>query len=110
MGKQAEAHKAVFGFKIIDGKINPPVYDLPDCIKERIAYFSECAEDGLSFFGCLDCILAIDEERSKQQFALGAAKPWLDMTEEAYQWFSEMGAPGEMLIAVDLLYGLRSSE
>ncbi|MGM0175724.1 hypothetical protein [Enterococcus sp. DIV0800] len=110
MDKMIEAHKAVFGFEIIDGKIRPPKYTLPKAVKERIRYIGEEAENGMTFLGCLNCILAYDEEKSRKEFLLGSSKEWLPLTDEAKRWFDETGTPGEMLVAIELLYGLRNEE
>ncbi|MGM0169883.1 hypothetical protein IGI39_004906 [Enterococcus sp. AZ135] len=108
MDELIKAHNAVFGFEIVDGKIEPPKYNLPKAVEDRINYFGKQSEDGLSFFGCISAILAYDDEECKKQYQLGAVEEWLPMTEEARQWFNQMGTPGEMLVVVKLLYGLRS--
>lgn len=109
MDELIKAHNAVFGFEIVDGKIEPPKYDLPKAVEERINYFAKQSEDGLSFFGCLSMILAYDEEECKKQYLLGSTQEWLPMTEEAKRWFDQMETPGEMLVVVKLLYGLRKN-
>lgn len=110
MDKMIEAHNAVFGFEIIEGKIRPPKYQLPILVKERIKYIGEESENGMTFLGCMNCIMAYDEEQSKKDFILGASKEWLPLNKEVKQWFDETGTPGEMLVALELLYGLRNEE
>ncbi|EOH94816.1 hypothetical protein [Enterococcus pallens] len=110
MNTMIEAHNAVHGFEIIDGKIQPPKYDLPDFINERVEYFGKYSEEGMSFYGCLSAILAYDEEECKKQFQLGASGDWMPISAEVREWFDHMGTPGEMLITVKLLYGLRPTE
>lgn len=110
MEKMIEAHKAVFGFEIVDGKVAPPKYDLPKCMKERIAYIGSESENGMSFLGCINCIFAYDEEESKKDFQLGASKEWLPVSQEVRKWIDETGTPGEMLVALELLYGLRPTK
>lgn len=110
MNELIKAHNAVFGFEIVDGKIEPPKYDLPNAVKERIEYFGKQSEDGLSFFGCLSAILAYDEEECEKQYKLGATENWLPLTAEVKNWFNKMGTPGEMLVVVKLLYGLRGEQ
>lgn len=110
MEKMLEAHKAVFGFEIVDGKIKTPKYKLPAAVKERIQYIGEESVNGMTFLGCMNCILAYDETSSKKEFLLGASKEWLPVTAEVRRWFDETGTPGEMLVAVELLYGLRTDD
>lgn len=110
MDKMIEAHNAVHGFEIVNGKIEPPKYDLPDFIIERINYFAKHSGEGLTFYGCLSSILAYDEEECKKQYQLGAPDEWLPVSDEVKDWFYKMGVPGEMLVTVKLLYGLRPTK
>lgn len=70
-------------------RIDPPDRELPPSVIERINYFSKYAEDGLTFYGCLSCILAYDEEKEMQQFRLGSSAEWLPLTEEFIKWRDE---------------------
>lgn len=110
MDKMIEAHDAVFGFEIVEGKIKTPKYKLPAAVKERIKYIGEESENGMTFLGCMNCVLAYDEESCKKEFLLGASKEWLPVTDEVRRWFDETGTSGEMLVAVELLYGLRAED
>lgn len=109
MDELIEANKAVYGFEIVDGKIEVPKYDLPEAVKERIEYFAKQSEDGLSFYGCLSSILAYNEDECKEQYQLGATEEWLPVSDEFRNWIDRMGTPGEMLVVVKMLYGLRQT-
>lgn len=101
----------IFKFTIIeeDGKnrVKTPQMDLPETVKERIEFFGKYAEDGLSFLGCIDLIMAEDEEKSKKEFEIGAYEEYLPVTEEFKQWRDDpfLFSLHQMEIAVALMYG-----
>ncbi|MGG5359360.1 hypothetical protein [Enterococcus sp. DIV0240a] len=102
----------VYGFKIVeeDGKneIQSPRMDLPECVKERIKFFGKYSEDGLSFSGCIELIMAEDEEKAKKEFESGAYEDYLPASEEFKQWRDEIALRNlhQMEIAVALIYGM----
>lgn len=110
--KLLKALNNIFKFTIIekDGKnrVQAPQMDLPETVKERIKFFGKYSEDGLSFLGCIDLILAEDEEKSKKDFEIGAYEEYLPATEEFKQWRDEPGLHSlhQMEIAVALMYGM----
>ncbi len=101
----------VYGFKIVEengeNKIQSPKMDLPDCVKERIKFFGKYSEDGLNFSGCIDLIMAEDEEKAKKEFEIGAYEDYLSASEEFKQWRDEIALHNlhQMEIAVALIYG-----
>lgn len=97
--KLSKAFNNIFKFTIIEkdgeNRVQAPQMDLPESVKERIKFFGKYSEDGLSFLGCIDLILAEDEE-------------YLPATEEFKQWRDEPGLHSlhQMEIAVALMYGM----
>lgn len=110
--KLLKAMNNIFKFTIIDddgkNKVQAPQMDLPESVKERIKFFGKYSEDGLSFLGCIDLILAEDEEKCKKDFEIGAYEEYLPATEEFKQWRDEPGLHSlhQMEIAVALMYGM----
>ncbi|WP_249274445.1 hypothetical protein [Candidatus Enterococcus clewellii] len=104
-----QSMKNIYGFQIVeeDGKqsIKLPEAVMPEFVKERIRFFTKYREDGMNFFGCLNCILAYDEEEWKKEFAFGAYEEWLPVTEEFKQWRDTYHADRGGEVAVAILYG-----
>ncbi|MCD5190677.1 hypothetical protein IV460_11140 [Enterococcus casseliflavus] len=109
--KLSKAVNNVYKFTIIEedgkNKIQPPQMDLPESVKERIKFFGKYAEDGLSFLGCINLILAEDEEKCKKDFEIGAYEEYLPATEEFKEWRDDLAVRSlhQMEIAVALIYG-----
>ncbi|EHM3061042.1 hypothetical protein KGA00_001691 [Enterococcus faecalis] len=113
MNNQIEtAMNNIYKFTIVEengkNKVHTPKMDLPECVKERIKFFGKYAEDGLSFLGCIELIMAEDEAKLKQDFEIGAYEDYLPASEEFKQWRDEIGLRSlhQMEIAVSLIYGL----
>nr|DAJ11194.1 MAG TPA: hypothetical protein [Caudoviricetes sp.] len=110
--KLTKAMNNIFKFTIIDddgkNKVQAPQMDLPKSVRERIKFFGKYAEDGLSFLGCINLILAEDEEQCKKDFEIGAYEEYLPATEEFKQWRDEpsLHSLHQMEIAVALMYGI----
>lgn len=106
--KQSMAN--INGFSIIeeDGKqkVKAPDMVLPQYAIDRIKFFRKYMEDGLSFYGCLNFILAYDEQESQKEFGYGAYEEWVPVTEEFKNWRDEYFAKRDAEIAVALLYGM----
>lgn len=104
-----QSYKNVYGFEIVNengvDKIQPPEAIMPECVKERIRFFTKYREDGMSFYGCLNCILAYDEEEWKKDFDFGAYEDWLPVTEEFEKWRDTYFADRAAEVAVAILYG-----
>lgn len=89
-------------------KVRAPKMDLPEFVKERINFFGKYSEDGLSFLGCIDLIMAEDEEKAKKEFEIGSYEDYLPASEEFKQWRDEIALRNlhQMEIAVALIYGV----
>lgn len=94
----------IYKFEIENGKVKPPVIDFPEFVRERINFFAKYIDDGLTFIGCLNFILAYDEEEQKKEFDFGAYEDWMPATEEFKLW-REVTSLRQMEIAVALMYG-----
>ncbi|EGO9191823.1 hypothetical protein DUY54_06055 [Enterococcus faecalis] len=113
MSKQIEtAMNNIYKFTIVEengkNKVSTPKLDLPEFVKERIKFFGKYAEGGLSFLGCLEMIMAEDEEKAKQDFEFGSYEDYLPASEKFKQWRDEIGLYSlhQMEIAIALIYGL----
>lgn len=113
MNKQiSTAMNNVYKFTIFEengkNRVRAPKMDLPECVKERIKFFGKYSEDGLSFLGCMDLIMAEDEDKAKKEFEIGAYEDYLPASEEFKQWRDEIALRNlhQMEIAVALIYGM----
>lgn len=113
MNKQiSTAMNNIYKFTIFEengkSRVHAPKMDLPECVKERIKFFGKYSEDGLSFSGCIDLIMAEDEEKAKKEFEIGAYEDYLPASEEFKQWRDEIALRNlhQMEIAVALIYGV----
>ena len=93
----------IYGFKVEDGKVQPPSFELPDYVWERVKFFTKYFEDGMTFYGCLNLVLAYEEEDCKQKFLFGATEEWLPVSEDFKKWRDEY-AMREMELAAVILY------
>ncbi|MGM0074380.1 hypothetical protein [Enterococcus diestrammenae] len=100
MGK---TFKNIFGWTVDGEQVIPPKFSFPDCVWDRVSYFSEGFEYGLTYSGCLSLVLAYDEDDCKKKFDLGDPRPWFPVTQEFKQW-RDAHALREMEIAAVLLY------
>ena len=102
LGKQVNS---VYGWKSVDGKVVPPQFKLPAAVIERVNFFGEQMEDGLTLLGALNLIFAYDEERSKADCELGGE--WLQVSDEFKKWrgnhFNEFK---EHQVALALIFGI----
>lgn len=113
MNKQiSTAMNNIYKFTIFEengkNRVHAPKMDLPEYVKERIKFFGKYSEDGLSFLGCIDLIMAEDEEKAKKEFEIGAYEDYLPASEEFKQWRDEIALRSlhQMEIAVALIYGM----
>ena len=105
-----QSFKNISNFTVVerDGeyKVKPPKAIMPTCAKERIFFVRKCIDNGLSFLGGLNMVLAYDEEESRKDFIIGwLPGDWIPVTEEFKQWRDEPCVFREAEIAVALLYG-----
>ena len=104
-----QSFKNIWGFTIVEEngeqKIKAPEAIMPEAVKERIRFFTKYREDGMNFHGCLNCILAFDEELQKKEFAFGAYEDWLPLTQEFIEWRDTYFADRSGEVATAILYG-----
>lgn len=99
----------VYKWQIKGDKVQPPKMDLPKCVIERIEFFQDQIDDGLTYYGALTAVLAINEEQTKHDIELGGE--WLPVSDEFRKWLHGEGIDQiysdyrEMMIAVALIYG-----
>ncbi|MEX2803829.1 hypothetical protein AB3329_01745 [Streptococcus sp. H31] len=92
----------IYGWSVDGGKINPPKHNFPVKVKERIDYFAEMMEEGLTLMGALSCIFG---EEAPDGYGVFASKDWLPKDDEFKEWHtSALGFP-QMEVAVYLIYG-----
>ncbi|CJH68873.1 hypothetical protein [Streptococcus pneumoniae] len=92
----------VYNWTVEDGRPKPPKQDLPQVVKDRVDYFWEMAEDGMTFMGAMECIFA-DEKPT--DYDLGATKGWLPKSKEFDDWIGYSPSMAQVVIAVYLIYG-----
>ncbi len=91
------------------GKIHPPKMDLPKAVKERLEFFLDQTDFGLTYLGCLEAVLAYDEEKVKKEIEMGG--DWLPVSKEFKEWRDGTGSElpyhssKEQIIALALIYG-----
>lgn len=92
----------VYGWSVQNGKPTPPKQELPQAVKDRVGYFREMVEDGLTFLGVMECIFG--DEKPKD-YDLGATKEWLPKSKEFNDWVGYSQNMAQSVIAVYLIYG-----
>ncbi|MCU0082463.1 hypothetical protein [Streptococcus danieliae] len=92
----------IYGWTTNGHEAVPPIHDFPIEVKERVDYFADLTDDGLTFLGILDCIFS---EEKTEGYDFGASKPWLPMTEGFKEWVNCLHSLAQMEVAVYLLYG-----
>lgn len=75
--------KGTFGWSVEDGNPIPPVHTFPKTVKERVDYFIDMMEDGLTFLGCLTFVFS---DEKPEDYDFGATKDWLPKSEEFKEW------------------------
>ena len=92
----------VYRWTVKDGKVVPPVHIFPKEVKERIDYFWEMAEDGMTFMGAMECIFA-DEKPADYDW--GASKDWLPKSKAFSDWANQLPGMSQLEVAVYMIYG-----
>lgn len=97
----------IYKIEVKDGEAKLPRPKLPDCAVERLNYSMPMLEDGMTFLGILNCVLAEDEEKVKKDFSMGAMDEWMPVTDEFKKWRDDypMSRYHQMEIAVAIIYG-----
>ena len=96
-----------------DKKIVAPKSILPECIKERIRYFMPQMDDGLTFKGCLEFVLATkdDEEKLSKDYAKFAYYDWLPVSDEVDKFLNyPTGRLATAQVAFVMLFGYGEEE
>lgn len=103
----------IYRFKLNEeGQPIPPDVKLPKFVVERLNYFYPLQEEGLTFMGVLEMVLANDEEQAKKDFLFGAFDEWLPVSDEFKKWRDDypLSKFHQMEIAVAILYGYVGQE
>ncbi|HFI0406046.1 TPA: hypothetical protein ACGOYB_002179, partial [Streptococcus suis] len=104
MEKIKKMLNGIYGWTVEADEIIAPTHDFPDAVKERVAYFREMAEDGMTFLGVMECIFA---DKKPDSYDFGATKDWLPMSREFKDWVGYANSVAQMEIAVYMIYGVR---
>lgn len=81
--------------------------DFPTAVVERVEYFIDEMDDGLSFTGALESVLAYHEHDQKELYEQGGSE-WLPVSQEFKNWRDDnpsLYGLKEMAIALSLIYG-----
>lgn len=101
----AKLAKSIYGWSVKDGKCVPPKIIFPKPVAERIEYFAEEMENGLTFQGALEYIFAGNEKKCKEECE--QFMDWLPVSEEFEKWrddyFSYNFKEAQVMLA--LIYG-----
>lgn len=100
----------IYKFEIENEKVKPPTIEFPDHVKDRVNFFCKYIIDGLTFIGCLNFILAYDEEEQKKEFEIGAYEDWMPISQEFKEWRDMVGVLRDQELAVAILYGFEGME
>lgn len=92
----------VYGWSVEDDKPKPPKQELPQAVRDRIDYFREMAEEGLTFLGVMECVFA-DEKPTDYDWM--AKKDWLPKSKEFDDWIGYSTNMSQFVVAVYLIYG-----
>ena len=93
---------SVYGWTTKDDKVVPPTHCFPKEVKERIDYFWEMSEDGMTFMGAMECIFA---DEKPVDYDWGASKKWLPKSEAFDNWVNKSPGMVQLEVAVYMIYG-----
>lgn len=101
-----ESIKNVYGWQVENNVANLKM-DLPHFVKERVEYFREETEDGLTFMGYMTAVLGHeeDEKENREIFDMFASIEWLPVSEEFKKWRDEYFAMRQLEVAIAIIYG-----
>jgi len=101
-----ELMDGMYGWKVKDGEVDPPHYQFPQSVLERIHYFNFAPlwEDGMTFMGAMQFIIGGSEaKRDYLKYGIGA---WLPESDGFKKWYESWGKSArQQLIALALMYG-----
>lgn len=92
----------VYGWSVENGEPKPPKQVLPQAVKDRVDYFWEMAEDGLTLLGAMECIFSNEKPKDYNWFA---SKDWFPKTKEFDDWADQSLSMAQFVVAVYLIYG-----
>lgn len=97
--------KSIYGWSVKDGKCVPPKIIFPKPVVERIEYFAEEMESGLTFQGALEFIFAGDEKRCKEECE--QFMNWLPISDGFREWLDDdfLYSFKEAQVMLALIYG-----
>lgn len=99
--KLYEMIDAIYDWTVENGEIKAPKPDLPKAVTERVDYFLEMIEDGLTFLGLLDFIFS---DTKPTDYDLGASKDWLPKSKEFDEWVEIFPSLAQMAIATYIIF------
>lgn len=94
--------RGIYGWTVEDGKAVPPVHRFPKAVKDRLDYFAEMMEDGLSLRGCLEFVFS---ETEPHDYSFGATKDWLPQDDIFKKWVGTTEIVAWTEAVIYLLYG-----
>lgn len=94
--------RGIYGWTVEGGKAVPPLHRFPKEVKDRLDYFAEMMEDGLSLYGCLECVFS---ETEPDDYWLGATKDWLPQDDIFKKWVGTTENMAWTEAIIYLLYG-----
>lgn len=100
--KLHEMIDAIYGWSVENEEIKAPEPDLPEAVTERVDYFLEMIDDGLTFLGLLDFIFS---DKKPADYDFGASKQWLPKSKEFDEWVGFFPNLAQMAIATYIIFG-----
>jgi hypothetical protein len=105
--KLCEMLDAIYGWSVENGEIKAPESNLPKAVAERVDYFLEMIDDGLTFLGLLDFIFS---DKKPTDYDFGASKDWLPKSKEFDEWVGIFPSLAQMAIATYIIFGNKKNE
>lgn len=101
----AKMAKSIYGWSVKDGKCVSPKIIFPKPVVERIEYFAEEMENGLTFQGALEFIFAGDEKKCKEECE--QFMDWLPVSDSFREWRDDdfLYSFKEAQVMLALIYG-----
>ena len=116
----SKAMSSIYNWSVIDGKIDPPKSQLPECIKERVRWIYGLTKKdyipGISFTGEIESVLPNpdEEEDLKKDWESGSSADWFPISDEYKMFYKENRAYFSFTIpaavAIELLFGLNDTK
>lgn len=100
--KLYEMIDAIYDWSVENGEVKAPKPDLPKAVTERVDYFLEMIDDGLTFIGLLDFIFS---DKKPTDYDFGATKDWIPKSKEFDEWVGTFSNLAQMAIATYIIFG-----